>query len=426
MLHFDFLRKSSALLFTRLKQALTYHINQILRGTGYAIYSFSVSLTMGAGKHSRLLPRRLRPAVATTVGDIGFLILDFLKKSVWRMTGSGHKIVFVGSKESFLSIVPLFFDGPATYQQVNGVFTFGLSRKTETWLNEGCDMVICELSRLHPFRPKTSVTFTVPQWVNLLVTYPDRMDALLAGNRRRNLRRQINTCREAGCQWRFSRSRSDFDFFYERLYLPFVRSRHGEHAHIAPYPFQWDMWIKGAGGGLVLVTQRDKIVAGAVSLVVDGICYGIELGVRDADETLLKQGIIGYIFWSMAEWGKAQGAKFYNMGGTAGWRSNGAFRWKSKWGARVISRKYTCRRLTFGANRLSPALVQKINEIGFFCEKDECYYSLILDRTDAQRPESELSETIRHTRKEGLLGVCVISPEAQPRFFSKEASPLPN
>jgi hypothetical protein len=171
------------------------------------------------------------------------------------MTGSGQQIVFVGSKQGSLDMLSLFSNGAATYEPVGEVSTFGLSHRTKKWIEEGCDLVICELSRLHPFRHKSSNAFTVPQWENHLVDYPEQLNTLLTRDLPRSLRRHIKRCQEAGCKWHFSQSRSDFDFFHERLYLPFVRSRHGERAQIAQYPFQWDFWIKGDGGGLILVTQ---------------------------------------------------------------------------------------------------------------------------------------------------------------------------
>lgn len=47
--------------------------------------------------------------------------------------------------------------------------------------------------------------------------------------------------------------------------------------------------------------------------MTDEVCYNIEIGVLDADDNLLQQGINAYILWSVAEWGRERGAKFYSM-----------------------------------------------------------------------------------------------------------------
>jgi len=380
------------------------------------LYLFSIRLGLGIFKNRKLIPYSLRQAAARTLGDLGFFVEDLFEKSVWRMSGSGIQIVFVGSKESSLDILSLFFDGLASHERIGGTFALGCSQKTIEWLDEGYDLVIYELSRICPFRPKTSIAFTVPQWVNQLITLPDQLKTLIAGDNYKVLRNEINKCRKAGYKWRFSQSRKDFDYFYHHLYLPFVRSRHGDHAHVAPYPFQWDFWIKKAGGGLVLIDRGEVTVAGTICVIADGVCYDIEMGVLDADSVILQQGINTYLSWCVMEWGKDRGARFYNMGGSFGWKSHGAFRWKARWKSHVIRRKYPYRTFNFAANRISPLLWERINTTGFLCESKDGFYSLILDKSDAPLTKIEFTEAINQTRQKGLRGVCVIAPDAKPIF----------
>ncbi len=396
---------------------LKSRIKRNIHLAGWGLYVFSISFAMGALKRHRLIPRSLTQTTARLLGDTGLFIDDMLKKGVWRMKDSNLQIVFVGSKESLLSILPQFFEKPVTHEEIDRTSIFGLSKKCKKWLDEGCDLVICEVSRPYPFKPPVSLCFISPLWVNQLIAYPDQMHTLLAGNRHNSLRRHINRCLKAGYKWRFSRTREDFDYFYERLYLPFVCARHGDHAGISPPSYHWDILINKMGAGLLLITHEGKTIAGALCLVADDVCYNIEIGVLDADETLLQQGIIAYLFWSVGEWGKEQGAKFYNMGGSPGWRSNGTFRWKAKWPSFVIRRKYATKMLNFAANRIPQSLRERINAAGFLCESDGSFYSLILDNSKMPLTESDLAETIKRTQKEGLCGVCVIAPEARPRFY---------
>lgn len=396
--------------FARFVGALAWRVKNHFRRMGIAVYDLSVRLAMGASDLCRRFSPRRKQAAAEVLGDVGFLLQDLFKINVWRMTGSGHTIYYVGSKQGALGVLPLFFDGDAEHGTVGEVVSFNLSRQTQKWLNEGCDMVICELSRLHPFRLRTPVVFTVPQWVSFQVAYPPRLETLIAGGRCRHLRNQINKFIKSGYQWKFSRSRRDFDFFYERLYLPFVRSRHGDHAFIAPYPYQWDLWIQGAGGGLVLITRNDVVVAGSICLVVEDVCYDIEMGVLDADEALIQKGIMAYRVWCAAAWGRNQGARFYNLGGTAGYESNGSFQWKCRWGASVVRRRYASRQLTFSAHRISPSLRERINAIGFIYERDDGFYRLVLDPGGMPSSAGELAGTIQQTRKEGLGGERVMHP----------------
>jgi hypothetical protein len=360
----DYLKKQVKALITVPRRWL----HRAVRRISDVLALSSIRFRMGAFRGSRLFPVSVRNGLGQVLGDMGRLTGDLLEKPVWRATDSNLEIFFVGSQKGCKDVLPLFFFGNASYEQIGSVSAFTVTRKMEQWLQGGADLVVAELSRIHPFRPKAPIVFAVPHWVSQIIEYPEHMDTLLAGNRYNNLRRNINKSRKAGCEWRFSRSREDFDYFYKYLYRPFIQSRHKDSAHIAPYPLQWDFWIDKAQGGLVMVTQAGETVAGAICLVKDEVCYNIEIGVLDPHETRMQQGINAFLFWSVAEWGKQQGAKFYNMGGSFGWRADGTFRWKRKWGSRVISDKKPNHLFVFGANRFSPELMEKVNSIGFVCE----------------------------------------------------------
>ena len=382
----------------------------------------SIRCRVGAFGFRYLFPGALRQSIARIMGDFGNLIGDLSRKSVWRTTGSGLNIVFVGSHKSAVDVVSPLIEGQQALEHVGEVWVLKLPWAARQWYRQGADLVIFEHSRIYPFRPRGGLlSFCVPHWVNQTIPYTASMDDLLAGNRYNSLRRNINKSRKAGCEWRFSRSREDFDFFYQRLYVPFTSSRHGDQAHIAPYPLQWDLWIQKAGGGLVLVTQDGQTVAGAVCLVCNDICYNIEVGVRDADESLLQQGINTYLFWAVAEWGKQQGAKFYNMGGSFGWRSNGTFRWKAKWGSCVTRKDNPYRVLSMTADRVAPLLMEKLNAIGYVCETRGSMYGLVFHEVGSQPSESELSEMILRAQKEGLRGLCLLAPGRAPQFYAEES-----
>jgi Acetyltransferase (GNAT) domain len=397
----------------KFRKTIKQRIKKLCRRLFRILFNASQLLQLRACSLARFIPKRPRQSLARIFGDLAFLMFDLTKKDVWQMSGSGLRIVFVGERIRSRELMPVLFNEAASHEHIGQTWTLGLSRKTAQWLDNGCDLVICELSRMHWFRSSAPVTFTVPQLINQVLTYPEKMNTLLSGNRHGSLRQHINRVRRAGYEWRFSRSRDDFDFFYERMYVPFMRARHGELAEISRYPQQWELFVQKAGGGLVLVTHAGRSVAGVVGLVVDGVCYNMEVGLLDADEALLRQGVNIFLFWALAEWGKAQGARFYNMGGSLGWLSDGGFRWKAKWGARTIRNWYPNPTFTFSAARMSPALRDQINHIGFVSECKGRYYQLALNTEGAPPAGSELEGAIERAKKYGLSGVCMVAPSTQ-------------
>jgi hypothetical protein len=124
------------------------------------------------------------------------------------------------------------------------------------------------------------------------------------------------------------------------------------------------------------------------------------------------------------EWGKAQNARFYNMGGTKAWRCVRSYQFKAKWRPQVTRRKWATQRLTIAADRLSPLLKEKINASGFICEVDDRCYGLLLDKTGSNLSESALAEMVASAQKDGLHGVCVLAPESHPMRIPKAPKTL--
>ena len=375
-----------------------------------------MGLEMKASWLSFCLPRRFRLFAARCIGDLAYLIDDLPKKTVWRMNGD-LSIMFVGDQTSSQELLPLFFDEPGDHEFVGQTWPFRLGRKTQSWLEEGTDLVICQLSRLHWYRSRAPFKFTIPQMVCQVLPFPGAPDELLAGTRSRDVRRRVNHLKKSGYDWHFSRSRADYDFFYERLYLPFVRARHGEAADITAYPWHWDMFIQKAGGGMVLVTHEGSIVAGSVCLIVDNVCYGVELGVLDGDPQLYQKGIYAFMVWATASWAMQQGAGFQDLGMSLSLRTNKIFHWKAKLGSQVTRNKYTNRVLAFSAGRMTPELKKRLNEIGFICEVDQRYYGLVIDGASDATKERRPQESIQHAQKDGLSGVCIVAAGMQPQPY---------
>jgi hypothetical protein len=244
-----------------------------------------------------------------------------------------------------------------------------------------------------------------------------KLKNLIAGENSKTLRQRINKCVKAGYTYRFSRSWEDFDLFYHRLYRPFVLSRHGVRALVTPCDFQWNLWIKSAGGGLVFVTHDERVIAGTICVVADGVCYDMEMGVLDGDPAIFQAGINTFLLWCGLKWAKEQGAQYYNMGPTPGWQFRSSFDWKAKWRARVVREEGISRQWRFYAQSVSASLAKRICEIGFICEKRSGFYSIVLEQSAGSVTKVDLAQRVDFAKKKGLDGVCVVAPNAQSKFL---------
>ena len=347
--------------------------------------------------------------VARYTGDISELLRAFPRLDAHKLTGPNWTVIFVGNTQDLLEIHHLFFSEEVIHQEIGRIALWKLPTQTRNWLAEGVDLVICELSRIHPNRPKASITFTVPTWIHQVLAIPEPVETLIAGEKFANKRNTLNKARRAGFNVKFTRSESDFDHFHYHMYRPYLEARHGELALTASYQDQRQRWFER--GGLLLVTDGDEPVAGALCHIADETCFHIETGVLKADPQLFKKRIETIIVWYAITWGRDQGAKVFDMGGTRAWCSNGSFESKQRWGAQVSRRRKIYSTWVFLAQNLSPSLQDHINQLGFISEIDSKFYRILVDIDASPAPETNFQNEFATAASKGIGGVLVISPD---------------
>lgn len=355
--------------------------------------------------------QNIAQGIARYVGDVSWLLRDFPRLSAYKLVGEDWTIVFVGGDIGLREICHLFFEEEVDRQELGRIALWKLSAQTQQWLAEAVDLVVCELSRIHPRPPRAALTFAIPIWIQQILTIPESLESLISGKKFATERHRLNKAKRDGFSCRFSQSEADFHDFYYHMYWPYVRARHGDLALIPPYQGHW-RWID-RGGGLVLVTQHNKPVAGALCYVANDTCFDIDRGVWEADSQLLKQGIETIITWYAINWARDQGAKIYDMGALPhAWRSDGAFKAKRRWGARVVRRKRIYGVWTFLARNLSRSPQDYLNKLGLITEVDGKFCSVLINSDTALIEGTDIHNELLAAKEEGLSGLAIVSPNA--------------
>lgn len=346
--------------------------------------------------------------IARHVGDISWALRDFPRVSAYKLIGADWTIIFVGRDLGLREICQVFFQEEAHREELGRIALWNLSAQTQKWLAEGVDLVICELSRIHPNRPKAPITFTVPTWINQVLTIPEPPESLISGKKFATERHRLNKAKRLGFDYRFSRSKADLRHYHCHMHLPYVKTRHGHLALVSRSEDKWQRWF--VGGGLVLVTQQHKPVAGVLCWMANDTCFDIERGVLEADAQLFKQGIETMITWYGINWARGQGARIYDMGATHAWRSSGSFKAKRRWGARVVERRGMYCVWTVLAQNLSPSLQDYLNKLGFITEMDGRFYGVLIYGGTAILEDTDIHNELLAAQKEGLAGLAITSP----------------
>jgi hypothetical protein len=352
--------------------------------------------------------------IARYVGDISWLLRAFPRLPVYKLIGTDWTIIFVGTEPSLKEIRALFFE-EARQQEMGRIALWKLSAQSQQWLAEGVDLVVCELSRIHPWPPKAVLTFSVPTWIQQSLALPEPLETLLSGRVMKSVRHNLNRAQKGAFSWYFSRAKEDFDHFHYNMYLPYIENRHGQRALTAAYEDQWQRWF--ARGGLIIVTQNNRRVGGLLCYIKSNTCFAIEVGVLQGDPDLIGQGIKIASDWFAVNWAYQQGARVYDMGGTRPWRSNGVFIYKSRWRAKVVERKRIYGVWTFLADKLSSSLQNHLNELGFISELDGKFYRALLSTDSTSLTETDVEKELSTIGGQGLDGLVVISANSKPIIY---------
>lgn len=357
--------------------------------------------------------------MARVTGDFCWLLRDFPRMSAYRISQADLAVIFVGGRQGLTEIRALLFpDSQAASEELGRYKLWRLGRQTQCWMETGASLVVCETSRF--FKTMIAqIDISVPKWIGQFVEMPESLETMLAGTARRDIRKRIHKARKAGFQCNgLTRSKKDFDYFYEQMYLPFVNVRHGERALVTPYEDQLKRWFQR--GGLVPVTRGSLPIAGGITYAANGICHLIEAGVSTDDSQLLGQEINAFLYLSVMKWAHSVGIRSCDMGGSYAYRHNGSFSFKREWGARVVRRRRIYPVWHFLARDIPATLRNRLNELGFITEIEGKFWGVWIDVENEQLDEQGIRIKLMEMKKAGLSGLAVIS------FGKQELFPCPD
>jgi hypothetical protein len=167
-------------------------------------------------------------------------------------------------------------------------------------------------------------------FVNFSLDLTLSMAAILGKSSRRR-RRDVKRMKDNGFSYAIGiANESDFDFFYWKMYLPYVLNRHGKAARIPSHSIMKSLYDRD--GGVIFVKKGNKPVAGILFQVRGETIYALHSGAYAGDYSLVK-GLAGQAaLFFLIEWAKSKGIKRLDCGNALPFFSDGVFSYKKQWG----------------------------------------------------------------------------------------------
>jgi hypothetical protein len=152
--------------------------------------------------------------------------------------------------------------------------------------------------------------FVLPRWVKM---YMD-VDLSLSNHKKiKDIRRLIN-------KYSFDvekvSSYHDFVFFYEKMYRPYIASRHRQSAVIEDCKKMLHDF-RSEKSAIYFILYEGIRIAGLYEQTENGIPYMHALGVLNGDEDLLKMGVISVLYYYALVDHHNNKIKRVNIGGTS-------------------------------------------------------------------------------------------------------------
>ena len=240
-----------------------------------------------SGKQNRLRSVSLR--WASWCANVGRIAVMDLRVGVKRCAGSEWTVTYIGDGTSIAALCTILFPEPPKVNELPRVFLWQVPALVQKFSDEG-DLVVCELNEIVRWSPNGLTTsFVVPRWIKQVLEEIDRpMDNILA-SMEKAMRRNVRLFEKQGFSYLFTQSKEDFDLFYYRMYLPYIRLRHeGQGMSLDDYETVHKLFMEG---GLILIKDGQDPVCGGVFSLDGDMCIGQVMGVLDGDFDLVKRRV---------------------------------------------------------------------------------------------------------------------------------------
>jgi len=230
------------------------------------------------------------------------------------------------------------------------------------------DLLISEVSSISIKYFHNEKGYMLPVWIAMRINIDRPLNEILKRSNS-HFSDVLKRIRKYNLTYEILTDEEDFDYFKEKLYLPYITKRHGEEAIVADLKKKWE---SSESPSLISVKEDGKIVAGSLINKTGDCLYGLRLGILDGNEEYLRHGVVGAIYYFSILEGQKMGCRYLNVGTARPFLSDGLTKYKMGLGAEFIADKTTLKEyLWLGFNEQSIAAKEFIRNNPFkYLNKD--------------------------------------------------------
>ncbi len=202
----------------------------------------------------------------------------------------------------------------------------------ELFKDRKTDIVVAEISRFAMEAFQRYKGFVLPELVIMRINI-DRPMSEICDKNRTDFPEVTRRIRKYSLTYELLAGKENFDYFVDKLYMPYITRRHGDEAliedmnrlrELSPAPF------------LLAVRENGVIVAESLIRKSGEILYFMRLGLLDGNEEYLRHGTIGALYYFSILEGQKLGCRYLDVGGTRPFFTDGLTKYKLRLGAEFV------------------------------------------------------------------------------------------
>ena len=241
---------------------------------------------------------------------------------------SGHiGTLLVAGHDPWVAYLPnRFFIGEPQRELVGNVSLRDLPALLDR-LREAADLTIVRADRLSAEKFFGKDYLAVPEWIDMRLALPGDLDELVRSNR--SIREDMRLVRKHKLQPLVTEGEERFDQFYDSMYVPFSRDRHGAMAIIKGRQ-ELRRFIRK--GGILWVMGDNQPLAGVLYERKQDTFNLLAIGMASGEIPLKKRGIMAALYYYSIQHARQSGFTEVNFRAARSSLHDGLFRYKRKWG----------------------------------------------------------------------------------------------
>jgi hypothetical protein len=195
------------------------------------------------------------------------------------------------------------------------------------------DFVISEISPIALRNFQRYKGYIIPEWTNTRIAIDRPISEIIHRNNSdfSNVMRRI---RKYNLTYEILTKDEDFEFFNKKIYIPYISSRYGEEALIDDLKKFWN----SRPSPVIMAVKEEGLIVGA-SLIrrSEDSLFLLRVGLLDGNDEYRLHGVIGALYYFGIVEGQKMGCRYFDLGGTRPFLTDGLTKYKIGLGAQFVS-----------------------------------------------------------------------------------------